>query len=65
MPEAKTGASGEAKVEKAKAPKVNQYAQTEEQFKEAHGGRSPEEVEPPSPEYSEDHQEAKKKARWG
>ena len=50
---------------KAKAPKVNEYGQTEEEFKEAHGGRSPEEVYPPSEEPDEKHQEEKRKARWG
>ena len=43
----------------------NEYGQTEEQFKEAHGGRSPEEVQPPAAEPDEAHQEAKRKARWG
>lgn len=55
----------EAKSESKKAPKVNEYGQTEKQFEEAHGGRSPDEVNPPPEEPSEDHQEAKRKARWG
>ena len=64
---AETTAS-EAKTEvkaPAKAAKVNESGQTEGQFKEAHGGRSSEEVNPPPGEPDEAHQEAKKKARWG
>lgn len=55
----------EAKETPKKAPKVNEYGQTEKAFKDAHGGRSPEEVYPPSEEPDEKHQEEKRKARWG
>lgn len=55
----------EAKTESRKAPKANEYGQTEKQFEEAHGGRSPEEVNPPAEEPDEKHQEEKRKARWG
>ena len=55
----------EAKKAEAKSAKVNEYGQTEKMFKEAHGGRSPEEVYPPAEEPDEKHQEEKRKARWG
>lgn len=48
-----------------KAAKVNEYGQTEEEFKEAHGGRTPEEVNPPSEDVDEKAQEEARKARWG
>lgn len=56
--------AGERK-EPAKSAKVNEYGQTDKEFKEAHGGRSPDEVNPPAGEVDEAHQEAKRKARWG
>ena len=55
----------DTKKTEAKAAKVNQHGQTEAQFKEAHGGRSEEEVYPPQAEPDEAHQKAKKEARWG
>lgn len=55
----------ESKSSSKKEAKVNEFGQTEEQFKEAHGGRSPEEVYPPSEEVDEKHQKEKKEARWG
>ena len=50
---------------KSKAPEANEYGQTEEQFKEAHGGKTPDEVNPPSEPFDEKQQEERAKARWG
>ena len=54
-----------AEAKKESKAKVNEYGQTEKMFKEAHGGRSSEEVYPPAEEPDEKHQEEKRKARWG
>lgn len=51
--------------ETKKSPKVNEFGQTEKEFKDAHGGRSPDEVNPPAGEVDEKHQKEKKEARWG
>lgn len=49
----------------SKSEPADEYGNTLEAYKEAHGGRSPDEVNPPSEPESEKHHEEKAKARWG